>query len=399
MKLSVVIVNYNVKYYLAQCLHSLERALAGIEAEAFVVDNHSTDGSIPFLKSLFPWARFVENSENLGFAKANNQAISESAGEYVLLLNPDTFVGEQTIKSTLAFMDGRKDVGACGVQMLNADGSFAKESRRGVPTPFTSFCKMSGLSRLFPNSRTFGRYHMLYLDSTKASQIEIISGACMFIRKSLLDKTGAFDESFFMYGEDIDLSYRLMQAGMKNYYLPVRILHYKGESTRKNSFRYVYVFYQAMLIFFKKHYGHLSVFYSLPVKAAIVSKAVCTYLIEKAKGTSKKSASPLEYVEKMSFLLVGDSVGLGRMENIARKHGLSYNTLVANEGSAASEKGHLAMETGGCKFDFVVYDVDTFTYDRILSIMSESSCTGSRPLLATYSSRLDCIITSAAILQ
>ena len=221
MKLSVVIVSYNVKYILEQCLRSVLRASADFPCEILVVDNDSTDGTVDYLRKRFPQVRLIANKENVGFSRANNQAIGESTGQYVLLLNPDTLVAEDTLRSCLDFLDARPTVGAVGVRMLNSDGSFAPESRRGLPTPFTSFCKMTGLGTLFPKSRLFGRYYMRYL----------------------------------MYGEDIDLSYRLLQGGWENYYLPCTILHYKGESTVKSSFRYVNVFYKAMLIFFNKHYG------------------------------------------------------------------------------------------------------------------------------------------------
>ena len=173
----------------------------------------------------------------------------------MLLLNPDTLVAEDTLRSCLDFLDARPTVGAVGVRMLNSDGSFAPESRRGLPTPFTSFCKMTGLWTLFPKSRLFGRYYMRYLNPDEANPIEVISGAFNMVRRKALDQIGLLDEDFFMYGEDIDLSYRLLQGGWENYYLPCTILHYKGESTVKSSFRYVNVFYKAMLIFFNKHYG------------------------------------------------------------------------------------------------------------------------------------------------
>lgn len=254
LKLSVVIVSYNVCFHLEQCLLSVRRAMLGIHGEVWVVDNASTDGSVEYLKKRFPEFHFIANSDNKGFSKANNQAIRQSAGEYVLLLNPDTLVAEDTLRVCIAFLDSHPDVGATGVRMLHPDGRFAPESRRGLPTPFTSFCKMSGLGTLFPNSRIFGRYYMRYLDPESPNPIEVISGAFNMIRRKALEQIGLLDEDFFMYGEDIDLSYRLLQGGWQNYYLPCLILHYKGESTEKSSYRYVHVFYQAMLIFFNKHY-------------------------------------------------------------------------------------------------------------------------------------------------
>lgn len=274
MKLSVVIVNYNVRYYVEQCLRSVIRAAEGIETEIWVVDNASTDGSAEYLQPLFPQVNFILNKENHGFSYANNQAIRRSTGEYVLLLNPDTIVGEDVFAGCIGFLDSHPDVGATGVRMLYADGQFAMESRRGLPTPFTSFCKMSGLCALFPKSRLFGRYYMQYLDAGEASPIEVISGAFNMMRRKALDQIGLLDETFFMYGEDIDLSYRMLRGGWQNYYLPLNILHYKGESTQKSSFRYVHNFYNAMLIFFNKHYGKAYCLLGYFVKLAVYVRAM-----------------------------------------------------------------------------------------------------------------------------
>ena len=274
MKLSVVIVNYNVRLYAEQCIRSVLRASGGMDAEVWLVDNASTDGSVDYLRPLFPEVHFIANKDNHGFSYANNQAIRQSSGEYVLLLNPDTIVGEDVLRGCVDFLDSHPSVGATGVRMLNADGSFALESRRGIPTPFTSFCKMSGLCSLFPRSRVLGRYYMQYLDPDVEAPIEIISGAFNMLRRKALDQIGLLDETFFMYGEDIDLSYRMLEAGWQNYYLPLNILHYKGESTVKSSYRYVHNFYNAMLIFFNKHYGRRYKLLGLLVRSAVVLRAM-----------------------------------------------------------------------------------------------------------------------------
>ena len=207
---------------------------------------------------------FIANDENVGFARANNQAIRQSTGQYVLLLNPDTTVGEHTLREALSFMDSHPNAGGAGVMMHNEDGTRAPESRRAIPTPWVSAMKMLGFTR---------RYYMSDLPWDEPCQIEVISGAFCLLRKTALDKIGLLDENFFMYGEDIDLSYRLLKGGYENWYLPLPITHFKGKSTRKTDYRYVHVFYQAMLIFFRKHYSHLSVLYTLPVKAAIYFRA------------------------------------------------------------------------------------------------------------------------------
>jgi len=256
MKLSVIIVNYNVQHFLEQCLHSVRKASKNVSTEIFVVDNNSVDGSVQMVKEKFPEAFLIENKKNTGFSYANNQAIRISKGEYVLLLNPDTVVEEDTFEKVVFFMDAHPDAGGLGVKMLDGKGNFLPESKRGLPTPSVAFYKIFGFSKLFPKSKTFGKYHLGFLDKDKTHEVEILSGAFMLMRKSALDKVGLLDETFFMYGEDIDLSYRILLGGYKNYYFPeTRIIHYKGESTKKSSVNYVFVFYRAMVIFAEKHFS------------------------------------------------------------------------------------------------------------------------------------------------
>ena len=256
MKLSIVIVNYNVEHFLEQCLHSVYTALEGIDGEVWVVDNNSVDGSLAMLERKFPQTKVIANKENVGFARANNQAIRQSEAEYVLLLNPDTIVEPDTFSKCLDFMDRTPDAGGLGVKMLNGNGEFLPESKRGLPVPSVAFYKIFGLSKLFPKSKKFGAYHLTYLSPDEIHSVDVLAGAFMLMRKSVLDKVGLLDEDYFMYGEDIDLSYRITQGGYKNYYFPeTRIIHYKGESTKKSSVNYVYVFYNAMRIFANKHFS------------------------------------------------------------------------------------------------------------------------------------------------
>jgi GT2 family glycosyltransferase len=271
MKLSIVIVNYNVKHFLEQCLLSVQKALAGIDGEVWVVDNTSVDGSQQMVAEKFPWVKLVANTKNVGFSKGNNQAIRECKGEYVLLLNPDTVVEETTFSKIIAFMDAHPDAGALGVKMIDGNGKFLPESKRALPTHWVAFYKIFGLARIFPKNRKFGKYHLTYLDKDQNHEIEILSGAFMFMRKSVLDKIGLLDEDFFMYGEDIDLSYRVIKAGYKNWYFAdTKIIHYKGESTKKSSVNYVLVFYNAMIIFARKHFdkGQLR-FFVLLIRMAV----------------------------------------------------------------------------------------------------------------------------------
>lgn len=368
MKLTVIIVNYNVKFFVEQCLDSLERALDGIDSEVFVVDNHSSDGSIEYLKPRFPKVIFIESNHNLGFARANNMAIRQAEGQYVLLLNPDTFVGEQTIKQAIEFMDQHPKAGGAGVKMFNTDGTKALESRRGLPTPLTSFYKMCGLCSKFPESRRFGKYYMGYLSWDKPERIDIISGAFCLMRKEALDKAGHLDEDFFMYGEDIDLSYRLLKAGYDNWYLPLPILHYKGESTHKSSFRYVHVFYQAMLIFFKKHYGHMRLWVTLPIKAAIYVRSAMA-LVSMLTDKAKKSLGFVDTKRKFrKYVFIGTDQMLGQCRQIAYKKGLDATFHLADEN--IQQHGHNALQLDDKSQLVVVYDLQLFSYEKVLAIMS-----------------------------
>ena len=266
MKLTIVIVSYNVRTFVAQCLDSVQKASEGIDGvEVFVVDNASSDDTVDYIGTHYPWVRLIANDDNLGFSRANNIAIRQAEGEYVLLLNPDTIVAEPTLRECISFMDAHPQAGGLGVRMHNADGTLAPESRRAIPSPWVSCLKMLGFTK---------RYYMSHLSWDEPSRIEVVSGAFFMLRRKALDQVGLLDEDFFMYGEDIDLSYRLLKGGWENWYHPSDIVHFKGESTQKSSFRYVHVFYQAMLIFFRKHYGHQSIFFTVPVKLAIYFRAV-----------------------------------------------------------------------------------------------------------------------------
>lgn len=254
MEISVIIVNYNVRHFLEQCLSSLFIALKDIPSEVFVVDNNSADGSCSMVQARFPAARLIRNTTNRGFSAANNQAIEIATGRYILLLNPDTVLPEDSLSTCLEFMDKTPDAGAAGLRMIDGRGRYLPESKRGLPTPAAAFFRISGIYKLFPRSDFFNHYYHGNLDSSVVNEIEILTGAFMFIRRETLQKTGGLDESFFMYGEDIDLSYRISLAGYKNYYLPdPAIIHYKGESTRRSDINYVIHFYRSMIIFAAKH--------------------------------------------------------------------------------------------------------------------------------------------------
>lgn len=285
--LSVVIVNYNVEYFLEQCLNAVESASKQLKVQVFVVDNNSIDGSVAMVREKFPNVNVIANKDNVGFSRANNQAIHLSDARYVLLLNPDTVIEEDTFNKTVAFMDEHPDAGGLGVRMVDGKGKFLPESKRGLPTPSVSFYKIFGLASIFPKSRTFGQYHLGFLSEFDINEVDVLSGAFMLLRAETLDKIGLLDEQFFMYGEDIDLSYRIQLGGYKNFYFPqTKIIHYKGESTKKSSVNYVFVFYRAMILFANKHFSNNNAkLFSFAINLAIyfrASMALGNRLIKKA---------------------------------------------------------------------------------------------------------------------
>lgn len=412
LKLSVIIVNYNVKYYLDQCIRSVLRAFEVMKkasssdssvneevAEIIVVDNHSADGSVDYLEKrypqmLYPMVRFVRSAHNLGFARANNIAIRQSRGEYVLLLNPDTIVGEDALKASVDFMDVHEDAGAVGVRMLGAQGRRAMESRRGLPTPMVSFFKMLGFCNRWPHHRLFGKYYMGYLPWDEPCQIEVVSGAYCMLRRKALDEVGLLDEDFFMYGEDIDLSYRVLKGGYHNYYLPVDILHYKGESTQKSSFRYVHVFYEAMLIFFRKHYSGMTFLLSLPIKTAIYAKALMALVgmlserMRKSLGFFAPSAEGAQH-----YVVVGSQEMQDACRDIARRLGLDAEF---HDSEVQEDKSEVTWSE---KNDNVlVLDADSMSYADMLKRMRRLSDMNVNVTLGTYSKEIGKIITDREIL-
>ncbi|MBO4611589.1 MAG: glycosyltransferase family 2 protein [Bacteroidaceae bacterium] len=362
--LSVIIVSYNVRYYLEQCLYSVFSAEKELKLEVFVVDNNSTDDSVEYLSERFPQVRFIANEDNRGFSKANNQAIREAQGRYVLLLNPDTIVTEHTFTDCITYLDQHPEVGATGVSMYGADGIFAWESRRGVPTPWTAFCKMTGLAALFPHSRHFGRYHMRYLNREEANYIEVLSGAFFMMRAEVIQQVGMLDETFFMYGEDIDLSYRILQSGWKNAYVPTPIMHYKGESTQKSSYRYVQVFYEAMLIFFDKHFRHRYRFTAMLIHAAVYLRASLGILKRfghrRLPAITKTSSTP------ECALCLGSAEALQQMHEVCRRNGI---TVVSE-----MEKNPL----------YIIFDTSTYSYGDILSNLIKNAKKRNHQFLGTY---------------
>ena len=372
MKLSIIIVSYNVKHYLEQCLLSLFKAgRDDIPMEIFVVDNAGSDGSPAYIKERFPATEYpnlhvIANARNIGFGKANNQAVAKAKGEYILFINPDTIVAENTLHDAITYADAHPQLGGLGTMMLHSDGKFANESRRGLPTPWTALCKMSGLCALFPKSKTFGKYYMQYLDKEQPSQIEIISGAFFLARKSALDQTGLFDEAFFMYGEDIDLSYRLLQKGYENHYIPSPIIHYKGESTQKSTFKYVHIFYTAMLIFFKKHFRHYGPLLTLPIKVAILLRAIIAVAAQYTTR-AKEFLFPPKDAQNYNYIYIGRNTE--KIKAIADKWCLDITIIEADEQSHPTHNlPQIKKNTA-----YVIYDTEDFSYAYIMETFRKNS--------------------------
>ena len=352
MDLSIIIVSYRVKYFLEQTLRSAQEALTGLDGEIIVVDNNSPDDTMAFVKPRFPEVKFVENTTNPGFAKANNQAIAQARGEYTLILNPDTIITRQSLQQPLEWMRSHPKCGAIGVHMIDGDGHFLPESKRAFPSPWVSFCKIFGLSKLFPKSRVFAKYHLRYLDEHKPHAVDILAGAYMLCRTSLLREMKGFDEDFFMYGEDIDLSYRMVQAGFENWYLPVDIIHYKGESTKKDSLQYVRIFYNAMLIFYRKHFPRFRVVVYPFIKLGVwvrQSLAIAKRLLKKVFCCKGKAEKPGSWV-----------ILSQRAAQVAAQAGIDqYATEVPAEGKAQ-----------------VLLDDATYSYSEIVATIARYSRKG-----------------------
>lgn len=269
MDLSIIIVNYNTKKLTLECIQSVYESTIPQSFEIIVVDNNSSDGSVEAIQLTFPDVKVIKNAENVGFSKANNQAIKESTGRYVLLLNSDTIVNKDTITKIIKFMDSNELIGATGCEVLLPNGELDKACHRGFPTPGASFYYLTGFDKKFPNHPKINSYHKNYLNMKEIHEIDCLVGAFMMVRKSVVDEIGMLDEDFFMYGEDIDWCYRIKQAGWKIYYNPfVSIIHYKGASSKKKPYKIVYEFHRAMFLFHKKHFANQ---YNLLVNALVYS--------------------------------------------------------------------------------------------------------------------------------
>jgi GT2 family glycosyltransferase len=281
---TIVIVSYNVRQYLRQCLESIDRCRHAHRLQVIVVDNASHDGTVAMLSPLFPWVEFIGLNENIGFGRANNIGIERARGRYTLILNPDTILAEDTIARMIEYMDAHPEVGICGCKLLNADGTFQEQCRRGFPTPWAAFTKLFGLQALFPRSRVFAQYNQSFRSPDETYYVDAVLGAFMFCRTEQLRAIGGFDPDYFMYAEDLDLCYRMLKAGYRTAYVPTTsIVHFKGESTRRSRINDVRVFYEAMLQFARKHYGSNRLFLSV-LYAGIRLREMIAHLAQYRRG-------------------------------------------------------------------------------------------------------------------
>ncbi len=330
MLLSIVIVSYNASYFLEQCLFSVRKAIQTLPCEVIVVDNASRDGTAAMIRSRFPDVKLIVNNDNPGFARANNQAALISKGKYVLFLNPDTIIPEDCLSECIRFMESNPLAGACGLRMIDGSGQYLPESKRGHPTAWASFTKMTGLSTLFGSSRFFAGYYLGHLDARRVQVVDALAGAFMMVSKTLLESTGGFDERFFMYAEDIDLSYRIRQQQYNNYYLPSpAIIHFKGESTEKNE-QYVSRFYKAMEQFVEKHRESGSAFIHTLIKKGILLKSQ----IEKIRLLPVEKSEEHEITFPDAVTLLGDHDCCQSIAEKLRARGINiYNESENNQDS------------------------------------------------------------------
>jgi N-acetylglucosaminyl-diphospho-decaprenol L-rhamnosyltransferase len=327
LQLSIIIVNYNVKYFLEQCLYSVIKASGTIDAEVFVVDNNSNDGSKDFFSDKFSSVKFIWNTENTGYAKANNQALQLCSGKYILFLNPDTILPEDCFSKCIRFLESDEMIGAIGIKMIDGTGNFLKESKRGFPSPVASLYKLCGLAWLFPHSKIFAAYYLGHLDKNKNHTIDVVAGAFMMVPKKVLATVGSLDETFFMYGEDIDLSYRIQKGGFKNtYFSESTIIHFKGESTNKSSVLYLKLFYNAMHLFVKKHYDFTrsSVLY-LFIKLLIGLQALLSVITTTFSLFVYLFATRKNIHEKMKKLIVAKEEEYDEVVSLLKKAGVKLS--------------------------------------------------------------------------
>ena len=350
MQLSVIILNYNVRYFLEQCVSSVQEALVNIDSEIIVVDNHSSDDSCEMIKSRFPNVKLIENNSNLGFPKGNNIGVAQANGDYVCILNPDTVVAEDTFKKILAFAEKQENIGIVGCKLIDGSGNFLPESKRGIPTPFVALTKIFGLYKLFPNSKFFNRYYAQHLSENETGKVDILVGAFMIMKRDLYNEIGGFDENCFMYSDDIDLSFMALKSGKINYYFhETSVIHYKGESTVKDGL-YMKRFREAMQFFYKKHYK-ISPLFDFFMKIGTLFFA----LIKKNQGNSKT-------IEVEDYILISEDENLkNKLEKQLNKKLIWETKLDSN--TLFSHRNKSKKQT-----EFLI-DNNSFSFKSIISFL------------------------------
>ena len=358
MQLSVIILNYNVRYFLEQCVLSVQNALKTIDGEIIVIDNNSSDDSCAMMKQRFSNVKLIQNSENLGFPKGNNIGVAQAQGEYICILNPDTVVAEDTFVKILNFVTSsaieKNNLGILGCKLIDGTGKFLPESKRGIPTPWVAFTKISALYKLVPNSRTFGKYYAQHLNENQTGKVDILVGAFMFLKRDLYLEVGGFDEECFMYSDDIDLSYRILQKGKSNFYFhETTVIHYKGESTVKDE-TYMKRFQEAMNFFYKKHF-RVSALFSIFMKAGIVFFS----LVKMFQGKSVIKTVPKSYLLYSTNEKLADKLRLV-LQNKVRFHDLKTEKMVIS----SSVKNKKAVE--------IILDNEFISFKECIAILESS---------------------------
>jgi GT2 family glycosyltransferase len=394
-QISIIIVSYNVRPFLINLLESVKRALSGLSHEIIIIDNASTDSSVQMLRARYPEIRLFANKQNRGFAAANNQGLAVAEGNYLVLINPDTLVQEDTFTTLLKFMDAHPSAGAATCKILNPDGSFSIDSRHSIPSPMTAFWKQIGFSRLFPHSHRFARYNLTFLNENEAHRVDALSGSFMFIRAAAVKEVGPLDEDYFMYCEDVDYCYRLGRAGWEIYYLPESpIIHYKGESTRKNDYRYVLHFNRSLYLFYTKHFHNKHYFFLKGfILAGVLIRAVLIYLKQVSSALFRSLRKQIQ-----SFIRAGMAAGSGhrvllvcpsgeieplikRMEAGSEIHRQIAGIITSSEnevGQMIAGKRVVAALDGIAAFlkrnrvDEIIFSAQHISYKKIISSIQET---------------------------
>ena len=368
MQLSVIILNYNVHYFLELCVLSVQKAIQNLDAEIIVIDNNSSDDSCAMMKQRFPNIKLIENKENSGFPKGNNTAVKQAKGEYICILNPDTVVAEDTFEKVLAFAQKQNDLGIVGCKLIDGTGNFLPESKRGIPTPWVAFTKIFGLYRLFPKSALFNKYYAQHLDENQTGKVDILVGAFMVMKRELYNELAGFDENCFMYADDIDLSYRALLLQKQNYYFhETTVIHYKGESTVKDA-TYMKHFRDFLNFFYKKHFKQ-SLFFNLMARFG----AFYFSTVKLFQGKTKTKIPPSEYI------LVSDNESIReKLENKFQKNieraNLENGKIVFSQSFSEKKNTEVILDTNFLGFAAAISFLETsknksFTF-KLLPIQS-----------------------------